>query len=414
MALDRDVRRLLRGLDEKLASRIDIEPTTLDEEDDRSYADYTRTIALIRNDERPAFFDYQDDLVARMSEILCNGGTTLLSLPTGAGKTRTAVGAFLEARRQLAGLRVCWVAPTYELLEQARSTAVQLWKQFGAAPDMRIAMVDAPVAEADLWLTTPQTVASRARRAKPLGEWQGVVFDEAHQMAAPTFHAAVDALRQNNARALVGLSATPGRSSEKETDLLIELFQGNLLTSSRLGLRPVEELQRRGVLSQLRFRPLSKREPSSLDEIERLRVIYRACRYLAHRARRVLVFTSSVAAAQALSLALTQKEVAANWVSGSMSLNERQSRIQSFATGMTQVLANQRLLATGYDCPAVTDVIIQTKISSTILFEQIVGRVARGPLTGGARTGTVWQFEDHLLLHGLPQSYYRYRDYDWT
>ena len=143
MALDRDVRRLLRGLDEKLASRIDIEPTTLDEEDDRSYADYTRTIALIRNDERPAFFDYQDDLVSRMSEILCNGGTALLSLPTGAGKTRTAVGAFLEARRQLAGLRVCWLAPTYELLEQARSTAVQLWKQFGAAPDMRIAMVDA-------------------------------------------------------------------------------------------------------------------------------------------------------------------------------------------------------------------------------------------------------------------------------
>jgi DNA repair protein RadD len=81
---------------------------------------------------------------------------------------------------------------------------------------------------------------------------------------------------------------------------------------------------------------------------------------------------------------------------------------------MTQVLANQHLLAVGYDCPAVTDVVIQNKISSLILFEQIVGRAARGPLTGGSRVASVWEFEDHLALHGLPQSYYRYRDYDWT
>ena len=199
-------------------------------------------------------------------------------------------------------------------------------------------------------------------------------------------------------------------------DALVELFQGHLLTSPILGPHPVEELQRRGVLSQLRFRNLSRRAPPSLDEIERLRVVMRACKYLARRGGRVLVFTSSVAAAQALTLILQKGDVKTAWVSGGMPVHERQSRISSFANGMIQVLVNQRLLATGYDCPAITDVIIQKTNSflAKFLFVQIVGRAARGPLTGGSRVATVWQFEYHLALHGLPQSYYRYRDYDWS
>lgn len=419
MVHDREVIRLLRALDPQLAEGLSHEHSAVDE-DEEDYQDRTSVagqpyaVSLVRNHERPALFDYQADLASRMSKILQTGGTALLSLPTGAGKTRTAIDAMLESRIHGRSIRICWMAPTYELLDQAFSTTVQLWRQFGAAPDMRVALAGEPNGDADLWLTTPQAVASRARTREPLGDWDAVIFDEAHQMAAPTFRGAVEAvLRQPGAKALVGLSATPGRATEQETEILVDLFEGHLLTSPVLGTHPVEELQRRGVLAQLRFRPLSRRAVASLDEIERLKVIIRACRFLARRKHRVLVFTSSVAAAKTLSLVLSNRDVSATWVSGAMPPQERQARIDSFASGRWDVLANQRLLATGYDCPAVTDVIIQTKITSPVLFEQIVGRVARGPLTGGSGTGTVWQFEDHLALHGLPQSYYRYRDYDW-
>ena len=83
-----------------------------------------RVVSLVRREERPSFFDYQTDLMSRMADLLQGSGTALRSLPTGAGKTRTAIAAVLEARGTAADLRVCWLAPTYELLDQALSTSV--------------------------------------------------------------------------------------------------------------------------------------------------------------------------------------------------------------------------------------------------------------------------------------------------
>jgi superfamily II DNA or RNA helicase len=97
-----------------------------------------------------------------------------------------------------------------------------------------------------------------------------------------------------------------------------------------------------------------------------------------------------------------------------MPAEDRYAIISAFERHKISVLVNQRLLATGYDCPAVTDVLLLTRIGSPILFEQIVGRAARGPRTGGSRVGTIWEFDDHLAMHGLPSSYYRYKDYDWS
>jgi DNA repair protein RadD len=419
MRFSHEVLRILRALDPGPPGVL-LEEDLLEVDPDIDLSESTRPgrreriVSLIRDEERPSFFDYQTDLMSRMVQLLQLRESALLSLPTGAGKTRTAIAAVLEARRLVNGFRACWLAPTYELLDQALSTAIELWRQTGAAPDINIALAGEPERQTDLWLTTPQAVASKAKRRQSLGMWHALIFDEAHQMTAPTFRAAAEALRaRSGVRAVVGLSATPGRAAESEMEALIDLFDGHLLTSRLLGAHPVEELQRRGVLSQLRFRRLSGRPAPSLDDIERLRVIVRACRYLSRRGRRVLVFTSSVAAAHALTVVLRRHDVKANWVSGDLPASERRARISSFATGMTQVLANQHLLAVGYDCPAVTDVIMQSKVSSSILFEQIVGRAARGPLTGGSRVASVWEFEDHLALHGLPQSYYRYRDYDW-
>lgn len=91
----------------------------------------------------------------------------------------------------------------------------------------------------------------------------------------------------------------------------------------------------------------------------------------------------------------------------------RRRRLTAFERGELSVIANKQLLATGYDCPAVRHVILATRIGSPVLFEQIVGRASRGPRVGGHARSTVWQFEDHVAMHGLPQSYGRYRDHDW-
>ena len=68
----------------------------------------------------------------------------------------------------------------------------------------------------------------------------------------------------------------------------------------------------------------------------------------------------------------------------------------------------------GYDCPAVSNVVLTMPIGSVTLFEQLVGRASRGPATGGTAQSKIWQLDDHLTIHDYPKSYSRYREFDWS
>jgi len=388
--------------------------------DGESIAPLTDSVFLVRTELRPRLFDYQIDLIGKFIECIESGSTGLLSLPTGGGKTRTAVVACLDAFARGTVNGVIWLAPTRELVEQAFVTFVEMWKLVGGCPDIHVGRGFRQSVERNVCVTTPQEVYSRLRADADLGLWDAVIFDEAHQLGARTYEEVVRALRSesatssNRAAGLIGLSATPGRADGDETDKLVKFFEGNLLTSATLGSNPVLTLQRRGVLARIEFRRLTKRELPVADEISRLRVAIKACQSLAAKGRRVMVFTQTVEGAECLADALTGLGVSAASVSSKLPSQTRFSILAAFGDGRIQVLANQRLLATGYDCPAVSDVLLLSPIGSPILFEQIVGRAARGPKTGGSAVARVWEFDDHLTQHGFPSSYYRYRDYDWS
>jgi DNA repair protein RadD len=374
---------------------------------------------LRREEQRPPLFDYQRELSTRMVEVGQLRGRALLSLPTGAGKTRTAVAAILDGFSCGAFARVVWLAPTLELVLQAFSTVQQIWREHGSAPDLLLTREpEGSHPESLVWIATPQTIYALSKRRRDLGNWDLVVFDEAHQLGARTFRSAVGALMSDEATqpgsALIGLSATPGRVDPAETEDLVTLFGGELLKSQRLAPNPVQVLQRRGVLAKLRFRRLTSRTVSPDDEAQRTLVVGRACEDIVKRGRKVLVFATSVAGAVVLAEALRSKGIASSAVHSGLLPATRTDVLRSFASGETAVVTNYRVLATGYDCPAVSDAIVASPVGSPILFEQIVGRVARGPRTGGSAVATVWEFDDHLALHGLPASYYRFRDFDWS
>lgn len=378
------------------------------------------SVELVRHSLRPSLFDYQEELVEKFRKFLIEGEVGLLSLPTGGGKTRTGVVACLDAMTRSELTNAIWLAPTRELVQQAFVTFDQMWRQFGACPDVVVHSLFRKSKGYEICVTTPQEVYSRIKQGMHVGSWDAVVFDEAHQLGARTFEAAVTALRGgakhvlSSRPGLIGLSATPGRSTEGQTDELVRFFDGNLITSKALGKNPVEMLQRRGILARLEFRRLTRRIIEVADEVSRLRVGIKACESLARRGRRVLVFTQSVAGAVCLAEALNGLKVSAASVSSRSSPRERFAVLEAFGEGRVHVLANQRLLATGYDCPAVSDVLILGPVGSAILFEQMVGRAARGPRTGGSGVARVWDFDDHLNVYGFPSSYYRYRDYEWT
>ncbi len=403
--------RLLR---KKLASQYEFD------DDEESFAVQTRAtpakkLELVRSELRPELFDYQTELAESATKLLLDRERGLLALPTGAGKTRTAVVAafkFLVERQST----VVWLSPTRELVNQAFETAATLWNQFGLLESIDLVQGSAPAVregQPTIWFTTPQAIYANRASLVANRKWQAVIFDEAHQLGAPTFREAVDALvGVGGGVGLLGLSATPGRFSELETEELVRLFDRTLLHSQLLVPNPVEVLQRWGVLSKLVFRQIPGNTSSS--EESRIPRVVDLCIKLAERNRRTLVFSGSVAGAIVTAEALRSCGVESAAVYSELGNDERDSRITKFGSGAIGVLVNQRLLATGYDCPAVSDVVLASKVGSSVLFEQMVGRAARGPKTGGGSKATIWQFEDHLALHGLPQSYYRYRDFDWV
>lgn len=374
-----------------------------------------RLISL-RDDTDLGLFPYQADLSRQIRHSIDRQLRSLVSLPTGAGKTRTALHAFLSDYSTAASganagpLRWVWMAPTLELLDQARGSLQSLWQQARTCPDMDIAFRGSSPQGANIWFTTPQAV-NRAAPSVLLGT-RAAVFDEAHQLGAPTFKAAAQACERAGAT-LIGLSATPGRSVADETDDLVDFFDRRLLVSKFLEPDPIAKLQEMGILAKLRFRPIGPYEQDWTPQ-SRLRGLAWLSERLHRQGRRLLVFAATVAEGMALDMHLRAMGLRSAFVDGTSDEIFRAQALHGFQTGEVRVLINNRLLATGYDCPAVADVALGTRVNSPVLFEQMVGRAARGPLTGGSAAARVWQFDDHLALHGLPSSYYRYSAYDWT
>lgn len=378
-------------------------------------------VNLVRSEQSPALFDYQRDLVAEVVALAGTSERALLALPTGAGKTRTASLAVMEGMACSTVSRACWFAPTLELVQQAFDTFEELWRQFGRAPDIQLTRSLDDVGGAfSVWVGTPHAVLARLRKkgaARP--EFDFIVFDEAHMLGARKFRQVVERTASmpragGHIPAVLGVSATPGRADPRETEDLVTLFGNRLLKSDALKPNPVRALQNRGVLARLKFRQLTKNPPGAAEEAARLTIVTRACRELASRGKKVLVFAASVAGAVVLAEALNSVNIAATAVHSDLGVAQRQDAIDAFASGRTRVLTNMRLLATGYDCPTVSDIVICSAVGSEILFEQMVGRAARGPLTGGTRSATVWDFDDNRSVHGMPSSYYRFRDFDWA
>ena len=424
--------RLLRDLEVHypgITGDYESDPEAADESDEEDVEALAR-LALRGADAAPEMFDYQSDLVAQF-ESVCRSSprsnVALLALPTGSGKTRTAVVALLRLFTKGHARTALWLAPTRELLSQAVATARAAWVAYRAAVDVELVRADRLRRYPDdlvcgILFATPHLVAARIKRGEAPNP-DIVVFDEAHHVEAPAFRHVVEQLRGRKRPAVIGLSATPGRTDEKQTERLVDFFQGRLLRSEVLDPNPVRALQRRGVLAKVGFRdiPVAARsrlprarvslEALSLDT-DRFHAVVRLAARVS-REGRCLVFTASVGYAHVAAAALRREGVAARAVSAYSPDDVRRDTLRDFERGALSTVLNKALLATGYDCPAIGHVILATPMRSAIMFEQVVGRASRGPLVGGNAHSTVWQFEDHLAMHGLPQSYYRYADYDW-
>lgn len=382
--------------------------------------------ALERETVRPTFglFPHQRKASDKVASAIRGGhGRVVLHMPTGAGKTRTAmhvVSRFLIAFEP--GI-VVWLANSAELLDQATDAFQEAWTHLGNrdvevvrfwgahAPDLSTISDGLVVAGLQkMYAFKKKEPISILRLANFVNL---VVVDEAHQAIAPTYRDVIEALSEaGKHNALVGLTATPGRTwSDIEADeCLSEFFQGRKVMLEVEGWDdPVSYLMANGYLARPTFRRLevgatadlklhlqteatagNDYSPSLLESLSEqvdrnIAIVDEARRLIEAGHTRILVFGASVRHAELLAAAFSALEIDSRVVTGNTGASARERTIRAFrqTTSRPMILCNFGVLTTGFDAPNTSAAIIARPTRSLVLFSQMVGRATRGPKAGG-------------------------------
>ena len=381
-------------------------------------------------------FPHQIAAWERMSANLAKAESTkifqgLLVMPTGAGKTFTAV-RWLAQEVLSRGMRVLWLAHRSELLRHAAAEFQNCAGMVDRKIDkLRVRVVSGDHCAASMIDPSDHVVVasisslrySQAIRDQLLADPRTfVVIDEAHHAPAKSYRDVIQVLRQQKAWRLLGLTATPTRTAEAERSTLSELFGGNIIHQVML-----RDLIERGILARptlvrvetaadvevgiteddrehaYRFQDLSESWLQRIGEMtDRNNVIVR--HYLEHRERygRTIMFAVNIDHAALLAERLREHGVRADYVASYRpdgSEGVPTERIEALRSGDIEVLVNVQMLTEGVDVPNVKTVFLTRPTGSEILFRQMVGRALRGPDAGGTTDAYLVSFEDHWATY---------------
>lgn len=406
--------------------------------------------------------DFQQDLKEQVIEVLSGApgaNRGVLTLPTGAGKTRTAVESLIEWRlSQPRRQTVLWIAQSEELCEQAVQAFREVWTDLGHRNDqvrrtMEIArlwgsasvpsdpdIVVASIQKLDAVLrgTNDDTQQELELLRENLG---AVVVDEAHRMLAPSYSRVLRflgiELGQKAPVPVIGLTATPFRRVDTETRQLAERFHSRLLSSRSLGDDIVSELRRRDVLSRPEHKVLSYAGSGfQMDDVESYREYFDQfedfhpafLREIGESDARnrallkqllelppdwpTLFFGCTVEHSIAMAVLLRRAGRAAEVVTSNTRSATRRALIEQFRGERLSVLCNYGVLTTGFDAPAVRALVVGRPTTSPVLYEQMIGRGMRGPRFGGTESCLVVDLEDNIRFSGQ-LAYKRYSSY-WS
>jgi DNA repair protein RadD len=385
-------------------------------------------------------FPHQRDAMVRVQAALkMYPHRVLLHMPTGSGKTRTAMQVAAHHLQGDVDTTVCWLATSEELCEQAAQEFCDTWRHSGDRPVTLIrAWGQHPLERKDVLAPGPKFIVaglsklhSKCKQDQTLLPFLGdnvslVIFDEAHQAVAPTYKLVTDSLLSRNLETqLLGLSATPGRSwNDVAQDLELSSYFGKSKVTLQIQgyTNPIDYLIERGYVAVPRFRqlvvkstvkfsraelnavaelldvPEDVREKLASDDLRNIQIV-RACESLLKNHRRVLLFAATVAHAELLAMVLRSMGLAASSVTGTTLPGERARIINWFLSKDEEprILANYGILTTGFDAPQTSAALIARPTKSLVLYSQMAGRALRGTMAGGNSEAEIVSIVDPSL-----------------
>lgn len=383
-------------------------------------------------------FDHQRSARRRVLETL-NGSEprVVLHMPTGSGKTRTAMHIATDILRLHEPTVVVWLAYSEELCEQAASEFDEAWECLG---DRQIDVHRYWGGTADLSVESVRDgflvgglgkMFERARRdgdfiSRLADRTSLVIIDEAHQAIAPTYKFLLDYLvERRDDTGLLGLTATPGRTwNDPAADLELAAFFRQQKVSLQVPnyRSPVDYLIDNGYLARLHFRPmaydggghLTDRElrvlsvsldvPVSIlkrlaEDEQRNMIVVDAVEELAGRHPRTLVFAATVDHAKLIATVLQARHMDAVAITSDTPRDERSRSLARFKSNSPEpmILCNFGVLTTGFDAPRTSAAVIARPTKSLVLYSQMIGRATRGPRAGGNADAEVVSVVDSSL-----------------
>jgi superfamily II DNA or RNA helicase len=386
-------------------------------------------------------FDHQINVLNQTKEFFKTPiKKVLLHMPTGAGKTRTAINLVSEKLKENNKNLVVWLAHTEELCQQAHDEFSKAWeiignrnlKSYKLFKNFRYNLDDINsgfiVLSLDyaysLTKTNQNKFFSLARKSK------FVVMDEAHMSVAPSYQQVLEIL-VNKETCLLGLTATPGRAEilSNENFKLAKFYNKQKATLNIKGYKtPIEFLQDKNYLAKVETEKLevsinitkiftkkdiakelkriqSGRDLSnefikklSMNETRTNMIIEKTIIENKDKNNKIIIFAGSVESAKNIDLILKMENINCALVTGETHLVERRNNIEKFKdvkSGLN-VIINYGVLTTGFDAPKANIAIIGRPTQSVTLYSQMVGRVMRGKKAGGKKSCKVVTVKDPI------------------
>ena len=397
----------------------------------------TITPALGKNPRQ--LYEHQEEAIRKLDAMDKRGSfRTLLVLPTGGGKTLTA--AYWLLRNAVdQNKKILWLAHRHLLLEQAAEAFAR-----NAYTDTMVnrtvfnyriisGMHDKPV---HIQKTDRILIASKDSMIRSLdklknwlnGEEIYLVIDEAHHAVAKSYKKIIQYVADHTkSMKLLGLTATPFRTSEDEQGALKQVFTDDIVYKTDL-----DTLIKKGILATPTFidcntniqftEHLGVQALKSIENLdtlpenivndiagskERNRIIVDEYINNYEKYGPTIVFALNKNHAITLNALVTEKgkkygsktefilsEVQDMITGITISNADNERKIEAYRNGEIQVLINVNILTEGTDLPKTHTVFLTRPTVSTTLMTQMVGRALRGLKAGGTKEAYIVSFVD--------------------
>lgn len=400
-----------------------------------------------------SLYEHQKKAMANLDIINRNASySTLIVLPTGGGKTYTAV-VWLLRNAINRKKKILWIAHRQTLLDQAAETFrdYAYSELIPSISSFRYRVISGAVEHdrmIDIQSNDNLLIVSKdsvGRNLSALDKWlEGedeiyFVVDEAHHSTAKTYRRVIDYVKSkvNNVK-LIGLTATPFRTAENEQGLLARIYtdgiENGVFVHNEKGITyqiSLKELINRQILSQPIIESYDTGEDYSkfigakdLETIQRLDILpedlaeemvnnavrnkFIVEKFVENKDKygQTIVFAFNVNHAITLSTLFNDYGIKAGYVvspirdrvTGATRSREDNNRVyEAYRNGELQVLVNVNILTEGVDLPKTQTVFLTRPTVSKILMTQMIGRALRGEKAGGTKNAYIVSFIDNGL-----------------